>query len=151
MTSSKERETRCVASFDDGEFDEAIERVLQQDRTAYDLVVCGDVTLFVAELCACTLECCVYGWCQCMRHRVESPDLKSDWSCHYNSRSSGQKSSNGNERNSARHVLRASVHRINPHLLKSSLRVPEMPLTQIWWAESDAVRMHSTSGWLRLF
>ena len=59
MTSSKERETRCVASFDDGEFDEAMERALQQDGTAYDVVVCGDVTLSVAELCACLLVHCV--------------------------------------------------------------------------------------------
>ena len=51
MTSSKERKTCCVASLDDGEFDEAIERELQRDGTAYDVVVCGDVTLFVHELC----------------------------------------------------------------------------------------------------
>ena len=151
MTSSKERETRCVASFDDGEFDEAMERALQQDGTAYDVVVCGDVTLSVAELCACLLVHCVSGWCQCMRNRVESPDLKSDRSCDYNSRSSGQKSSNRNERNSMHRVLCASVHRLNPHFMISSLGVPEMPLTQVRWAESDAVRMHSTSGWLRLF
>ena len=151
MTSSKERKTCCVASLDDGEFDEAIERVLQQDRTAYDLVVCGDVTLFVAELCACLLEHCVYGWCQCMRNRVESPDLKSDRSCDYNSRSSGQKSSNGNGLNSARRILCTSVDRLDRHLLKSSLRVPEMPLTQVRWAKSDAIRTHSLSGWQRLF
>ena len=81
MTSSENRETRCVASLDSGEFDEAIGRVLQQDGTAYDLVVCGDVTLFVAELCACLLVHCVSGWCQWMRNRVESPNLKSNRSC----------------------------------------------------------------------
>ena len=59
MTSPKDRDTRCVASLDNGEFDEAIESVLQQDGTAYDLVVCGDVTLSVAELCACLLVHCV--------------------------------------------------------------------------------------------
>ena len=131
MTSSKDCETRCVASFNDGEFDKAIERVLQQNRTAYDVVVCGDVTVFVAELCACLLECCVCRPCQCMRHRVESPDLKSDRSCDQNSRSSGQKSSNGNELHSVLRVLGTCVNNIDPHLAQSSLRVSEMPLTQV--------------------
>ena len=151
MTSSKDRETRCVASLDDGKFDEAMDRVLQQDRTAYDLVVCGDVTLFVAELCACTLERCMCRPCQCMRNHVESPDLKSDRSCHQNSRSYGQKSSNGTKRNSARRVLCRCIDRLDPHLISSSLGVLQMPLTQVRWAESDAVRMDSRRGWLRLF
>ena len=131
MTSPKDRDTRCVASLDNGEFDEAIESVLQQDGTAYDLVVCGDVTLFVAELCACLLVHCVYGWCQCMRNCVESPDLKSDRSCDQNSRSSGQKSSNGNEHHSVLRVLGTCVNNVDSHLTQSSPRVSEMPLTQV--------------------
>ena len=150
MTSSKERETRCVASFDDGESDEAIERVLQQDRTAYNVVVCGDVTAFVHELCACLLECCVCRPCLCMRYRVESPDLKSDWSCDQNWQSSGQKSSNGNERNSVRRVLCTFVHGYDSDLLNSSLEVSEMLLTQVRWAESDVIRTSSMRSWERL-
>ena len=110
MTSSKERKACCVASLDDGEFDEAMERVLQQDGTADDLIVCGDVTLVVTELCECLLVHCGYGWCQCMHNRVESPDLKSDRSCDQNSQSSGQKSSNKNEHHFVHRVLCASVH-----------------------------------------
>ena len=151
MTSPKDHDTRCVASFDHGEFNESIQRVLRQDWTAYDLVACGDVTLFVVELCACLLVFCVFEQCQCMYNRVESPDLKLDWSCDQKSRSSSQKSSNGNEHHSVLRVLGIYVKNTDPHLAQSSLRVLEMPLTQVRWAESDAVRMHSTSGCLRLF
>ena len=59
------------------------------------------------------------------------PQMKSDTSCEQDRPSSGQKSSNGNEGNVARAIVRGDVDVIEPDLRKCRLGVPEMAVTQV--------------------